>query len=307
MNPKKISIIGDDGQAKEILAFSERVRIFYERFPRDRYSWRSEMVPMEATNPLLAAISALNGAPEMVKDVLKMAPQGALRQTVHYRCTLRDELLNRDIGSASAFGEYGAYKDLERIESAAFSRMLALVAGINADDLDVEIQEDMARTFAPSRTTARKEASIPTQFNMAAKNTQSATPTGDGSQKPTSVAVFPGRKPAAHKADSEEQSSTIAGPDAFDSEPGDKATEKATDPNATEGDFRSFFFLLDEPEVDKAVALIHEYGLDASPLAAYIGSDKVKLRRILKESARVSAGSITADEFRALINEKIGG
>ncbi len=305
MNPKKISIIGDDGQAKEILALSERVRIFYERFSRDRYSWRSELVPMEATNPLLAAISALNGAPEMVKDVLKMAPQGVLRQTVHYRCTLRDELLNRDIGSASAFGEYGGYKDLERIESAAFSRMLALVAGINADDLDAEIQEDMARTFAPSQTTARKEAAIPAQFNMAAKNMQS--PTGDGSQKPASVAVFPGRKPAAQKADSEEQSSTVAGPDAFDSEPGDKTTGKATDPNATEGDFRGFFFLLDEPEVDKAVALIHEYGLDASPLAAYIGSDKVKLRRILKESARVSAGSITADEFRALINEKIGG
>ena len=307
MNPKKISIIGDDGQTKEILAFSERVRIFYEKYPRDRYSWRNEMLPMEATNPLLAAISALNGAPEMVKDVLKMAPQGSLRQTIHYRCTLRDELLNRDIGSASAFGEYGAYKDLERIESAAFSRMLALVAGINADDLDAEIQEDMTRTFAPSQVVERKDAVIPAQFNMAAKNAQTTTSTGDGSQKPASVAVFPGRKPVAQKTGSEETAGTVAGPDAFDSAPEEKGPEKVTDPNATEGDFRSFFFLLDDPAVDQAVALIYEYGLDASPLAAYIGSDKVKLRRILKESARVSAGSITADEFRALINEKIGG
>jgi len=289
MNQKKLSIIGDNGEVKEILAFSERVRIFYERFPRERYSVIMEIVPPGETNPFLQAVEMLRESPESLKEVMKLAPKGCFEKSAHYRCSLRDDFTKRIVGAADAFGEMNAYKDLERIQSAAFSRMLAIVCDINPDDLDGDIENDI-ETMKQSGTFKSNTGSI-----------KSATPVAHQSTKeaPATVATFPRRgNNAQHKDDAFEQSAS------------DQATTPAAKNEAPEekddAKIKGFFFLLEQEDANTAAEIATDCGINPSDFANYLGSDKVRLRRILKQYHRVAAGSLSKEDFVAMVNEKIG-
>lgn len=298
---KTLTIVGDDGVPKQILALSERTRMFYEKFPRERYSWRMEQVPLQESNPVLAALA--NADPAAVKDILKVAPAAAFKRTVQFRCTLRDDLLGRDLGSATAYGEYYEYKDVERIESAAFSRMIALVAGIGLDDQDELIQVDallcakentnggkkepkaaeqnpnfsLADANAPRAAAKRQEAAAATSQNDQAQGLQSGT---DAAQTATVVAT------------------DAAGPES----PVEESTTQQ--PKADGQAYQSLFFLLPADLAKEAAQVAAEFELDANALASHVGSDSVKIRRILKESRKVQAGTLTREQFQAMVQEK---
>lgn len=281
MNVKKLSIIGENGEVKEILAFSERVRIFYERFPRERFSVIVETIPQSATSPFLQSLNALKDAPEALKEVVKKCPSNVFQNSVHYRCSLRDDLTQRVVGSADAFGEIVAYKDLERIQSAAFSRMLAIVCDINADDLDGDIESDIQKMGEVG--TQIKSATAPSPHTQPAKK-----------EGPSTVAAFPRRSKEEAFEDSADKTESPS--------KGDPANTAQSSSQENLG----LFFLLEDDDAKVACEIATEFSIDASLFANYLGSDKVRLRRIIKQYHRVTAGALSKEDFVALINEKIG-
>jgi len=295
---KTIEIMGFDGKPKEILTLSERTRVFYEKFPRDRFSWRMEQIPMSETNPVLAAIQ--NANPEAVKEILKSAPSSAFRKTVHFRCTLHDNVLNLDLGSASAYGEFQEYKDLERIESAAFSRMIALVAGIGVEDQDLLAQADaMLATQGSPKPKEDPKAQVRDGFSVTDTNKPKKETKPKKEDQAGDMETQLGESQSAEPTEAPKIAAQAAsvGPETGFEEP---EQEQTADSPATVDE--SVFFLLGQ-EAPKAAAIAAEFGLDADRLAQYLGSDSVKLRRLDKEAKKVANGSLTREQFVAMVNE----
>ncbi|MBU2735923.1 hypothetical protein HAQ00_09340 [Acidithiobacillus caldus ATCC 51756] len=295
MSKKTITITGDDGIPKQIIALSERIQMFYEKFPRERYTWRMEQIPLQETNPVLAALA--NADPAAVKDILKVAPAAAFKRTVQFRCTLRDDLLGRDLGSATAYGEYYEYKDVERIESAAFSRMIALVAGIGMDDQDDLIQADAllcTKGNAKGGSQEPKAATRNPNFSLQNANAERAE---KGKQQPATQPTSEPHPKAATESAATDPVVEVAGPESPTD--GENATQEVDGQ-----EHQSLFFLLPPDLAKEAARIAAQYDLDANALASHVGSDSVKIRRILKESKKVETGTLTREQFRAMVQEK---